>query len=62
MIRVILPSHLRVLAHLSGDPALQKAFREGGDIHRSTAAQVFHLKPEDVTDEQRSRAKAMRLC
>ena len=50
---------LRVLAHLSGDPALRKAFREGGDVHRATAAQVFHLKPDEVTDEQRGRAKAI---
>ncbi|OGR83224.1 MAG: DNA polymerase I [Elusimicrobia bacterium RIFCSPLOWO2_01_FULL_54_10] len=50
---------LRVLAHLSKDPALIDAFAKGGDIHRSTAAQVFHLKPGEVTDEQRNRAKAI---
>lgn len=50
---------LRVLAHLSGDPALTQAFHEGGDIHRATAAQIFHLPPEAVTDQQRNRAKAI---
>ena len=50
---------LRVLAHMSEDPALIEAFNNGEDIHRSTAANVLGLKPEDVTIEERSRAKAV---
>lgn len=50
---------LRVLAHMSGDDALINAFREGKDIHRSTAALVFHTDFESVTDLQRRRAKAV---
>jgi DNA polymerase-1 len=50
---------LRILAHLSGDPALQQAFHEGGDVHRSTAARVMKVPPRDVTDEMRSRAKVV---
>jgi DNA polymerase-1 len=48
---------LRLLAHLSGDPALCQAFRRGEDIHRAVAAETFGVKPEAVTDEQRSAAK-----
>ncbi len=48
---------LRVLAHLSEDPALIAAFRAGADIHRAVAAEVFGVDPEDVTDEQRGSAK-----
>ncbi len=47
----------RVIAHLSGDPGLVAAFAEGRDIHRTTAASVFGVAPEDVTTAQRSRAK-----
>jgi DNA polymerase-1 len=50
---------LRVLAHLSGDVGLAESFAAGEDIHRQTAARVFELRPEDVTSEQRSRAKAI---
>lgn len=50
---------LRILAHLSGDPALISAFRENEDIHRRTASEVFGLPLEAVTDELRSRAKAV---
>jgi DNA polymerase-1 len=50
---------LRVMAHLSGDPALQDAFRRGADIHRDTAARVFHVQPGLVSDELRGRAKAI---
>ena len=50
---------LRVLAHLSGDEALAEAFRTGQDVHRSTAAQVFHVAPEAVTDDQRAAAKTI---
>ncbi len=48
---------LRVIAHLSGDPGLVAAFSEGRDVHRSTAAAVFGVAEEDVTSEQRNRAK-----
>jgi len=48
---------LRVIAHLSHDPGLVAAFAEGRDIHRTTAASVFGVAPEDVTVAQRSRAK-----
>ncbi|MFK7788066.1 MAG: DNA polymerase I [Phycisphaeraceae bacterium] len=50
---------LRVLAHLSEDPALIDAFNKGQDIHNAVAAQVFGAKPEDVTKEQRNRAKVI---
>ncbi len=48
---------LRVIAHLSHDPGLVAAFAEGRDIHRTTAASVFGVDPNDVTSAQRSRAK-----
>ena len=48
---------LRVLAHLSQDPALVEAFREGHDIHAVTASVVFNLPLEDVTHDQRRAAK-----
>jgi DNA polymerase I len=48
---------LRILAHVSGDPGLKAAFAGGEDIHRSTAARVLGLDPEQVTAEQRSIAK-----
>ncbi|MCL2605092.1 MAG: DNA polymerase I [Defluviitaleaceae bacterium] len=50
---------LRVLAHMSGDPVLIKAFRENEDIHRITASQVLGIAPEDVTPAQRGNAKAV---
>ena len=50
---------LRLVAHLSGDDALITAFREKQDVHRATAAEIFHVKPQDVTDRQRSAAKAI---
>ncbi len=50
---------LRMLAHFSQDPALQKAFREGIDIHRAVAADVFGTPIEQVTSEQRRIAKAV---
>lgn len=50
---------LRIMAHLSGDEGLLKAFHEGGDVHRATAAEVFGLKPEDVSANQRRAAKAI---
>lgn len=50
---------LRIMAHLSQDPALIEAFEKNLDIHRSTAARVFDIPSEDVTPLQRSRAKAV---
>jgi DNA polymerase-1 len=50
---------LRIIAHMSGDPNMQEAFRQGLDIHAATAAQVFHVPIGEVTREQRSRAKAV---
>lgn len=50
---------LRIMAHLSGDAGLLDAFRNGEDIHRRTAGDVFGIKPEQVTDEHRRRAKAI---
>ena len=50
---------LRILAHYSQDRALLRAFAEGQDIHRATAAAVNNVAPEDVTYEQRSFAKAV---
>ncbi len=50
---------LRIMAHLSEDPALLKAFREGADIHRATAADIFGVAPENVTAEQRRYIKAV---
>ena len=48
---------LRILAHLSEDPVLLEAFREGRDIHRFTASLIFGVKEEDVTSEMRENAK-----
>ena len=48
---------LRVIAHLSGDAGLVQAFADGRDVHRTTASRVFGVAPEDVSFEQRSRAK-----
>ncbi|HEY0199173.1 MAG TPA: DNA polymerase I [Rhodanobacter sp.] len=50
---------LRIMAHLSGDEGLLRAFREGGDVHRATAAEVFGLAPDDVSTNQRRAAKAI---
>ncbi|MFT7623000.1 MAG: DNA polymerase-1, partial [Myxococcota bacterium] len=50
---------LRLLAHLSGDPGLTAAFRDREDIHTRTAAEVFGLKTDEVTRDQRSAAKAI---
>jgi len=48
---------LRVLAHLSGDTALRQAFEQGEDIHRATAARVFGVSADLVTQEMRTAAK-----
>ena len=50
---------LRLLAHLSGDPAFVQAFEQGGDIHRQTAAIIFGVPQEQVTPEMRARAKTI---
>jgi DNA polymerase-1 len=50
---------LRVLAHMSGDVAMQKAFADGIDIHRAVAAEVFGVAPEDVDANQRRMAKGV---
>ncbi|MCL1075558.1 DNA polymerase I [Shewanella dokdonensis] len=50
---------LRIMAHLSEDAGLLKAFADGKDIHRATAAEVFDVAFETVTPEQRRRAKAV---
>jgi len=49
---------LRILAHLCGDSALRDVFQRGGDVHRFVASQIFAVPEEEVTYEQRSRAKA----
>ena len=50
---------LRVLAHIANDAHMQAAFTSGMDIHTATAAQVFHIAPEDVTPLMRRHAKAV---
>jgi DNA polymerase-1 len=50
---------LRIMAHLSGDAGLIRAFGENQDIHRATAAEVFGVAPELVTDDMRRAAKAI---
>jgi len=50
---------LRIMAHLSGDAALVKAFREGADIHRATAADVFGVPIAEVSSDQRRYIKAV---
>ena len=50
---------LRIMAHISGDPAMLKAFADGEDIHRATAAEIFGIPPEEVQSEQRRYAKVI---
>ena len=50
---------LRIMAHLSGDEGLLRAFHERADIHRATAAEVFNVELDAVTAEQRRSAKAI---
>ncbi len=50
---------LRIMAHLSGDEGLLTAFREGLDVHRATASEVFATSLDEVSDEQRRKAKAI---
>jgi len=53
---------LRLLAHLSADPAFVSAFKAGGDIHRQTAAIIFGVDIADVTSEMRGRAKTINFA
>lgn len=50
---------LRIMAHLSADPGLVAAFEQGSDVHRATAAEVFGVAADLVTDEMRRNAKAI---
>ena len=50
---------LRIMAHLSGDQALVRAFHAGEDIHRATAAEIFGVKPAEVSADQRRYIKAV---
>ncbi|MCR5036434.1 MAG: DNA polymerase I [Bacteroidales bacterium] len=50
---------LRIITHLSGDPAMTEAFREGLDIHAATAARVYKVPIEEVTKDMRRHAKAV---
>ncbi len=53
---------LRLLAHLSGDPAFVDAFLAGGDIHKQTAAVIFGVELADVTSDMRARAKTINFA
>jgi DNA polymerase-1 len=53
---------LRLLAHLSGDPAFVEAFARGGDIHRQTAAVIFGVPEAEVTADMRARAKTINFA
>jgi DNA polymerase I len=53
---------LRLLAHLSGDPAFVEAFRAGGDIHRQTAALIFDVPVGSVSSDMRARAKTINFA
>ena len=53
---------LRILAHLSKNPLLSNTFTDERDIHRATAAEVFDVPFEDVTEEQRCWAKAVNFA
>ena len=50
---------LRIMAHLSDDPGLVKAFSEGKDVHKATAAEIFAVPLDEVTSDQRRSAKAV---
>src|SRR5207245_9834373 len=65
--RLLLSPHyaqprLRLLAHPSGDPAFVRAFEQGGDIHRQTAAIIFGVPQEQVTPDMRARAKTINFA
>jgi len=50
---------LRILAHMSNDPALIQTFRQDKDVHTRTASEIFDLPPEEITSEMRRKAKAV---
>lgn len=50
---------MRIMAHLSGDPGLIQAYREGEDLHRYVGSHIFHVPPAEVTSAMRSKVKAM---
>ncbi len=50
---------LRIMAHLSQDPGLIRAFESGQDVHRATAAEIFEVAPDEVSSDQRRSAKAI---
>ncbi|MCW5659864.1 MAG: DNA polymerase I [Burkholderiaceae bacterium] len=50
---------LRIMAHISGDEGLRRAFSEGMDVHRATASEVFAVPPDQVSSEQRRYAKVI---
>lgn len=50
---------LRIIAHISGDPAMQEAFRQGLDIHTATAARIYNIEVGEVTKEMRRNAKTV---
>jgi DNA polymerase-1 len=50
---------LRIMAHISGDENLRRAFSEGQDVHRATASEVFGVAPDEVSSEQRRYAKTI---
>ncbi len=50
---------LRIMAHISGDEAMLRAFADGVDIHRATAAEIFGIAPDEVASEQRRYAKVI---
>ncbi|RLP72618.1 DNA polymerase I [Mycetocola manganoxydans] len=50
---------MRIMAHLSGDEGLIEAFRSGEDLHRFVGARIFGVAPADVTNEMRTKVKAM---
>ncbi|MBI3909847.1 MAG: DNA polymerase I [Armatimonadetes bacterium] len=53
---------LRILAHVTGDPELVRAFREGEDVHAATAARMFDIPPDQVTPELRRRGKTLNFA
>ncbi|WP_426999147.1 DNA polymerase I [Pseudarthrobacter sp. N5] len=50
---------MRIMAHLSGDAGLIKAYKEGEDLHRYVGSHIFHVDPAEVTSAMRSKVKAM---
>lgn len=50
---------LRIMAHISADPGMTRAFAHGEDVHRATASEVFGIAPSEVTSEQRRYAKTI---